>query len=692
MAIIGKIREQSTLVLIIIGGAIVAFVLSDLFSSGGPGQQGPINLAEVEGVSISPQEFEFKVQEAYETYAANSQTPGPLDERTKSGVREQVYNEMISDVLLGREMDKLGITVSSKELFDMVQGQDPHPNVKQAFTNPETGEFSSAAVVQFLQNLDNDPQTKDQWVNFERALKRNQHINKYNLLIEKAMYLPSPLAKMEAAETNSKMSFNYLMKPYSSVNDSTVVATETEIKSYYDNHLADYEQTSSRKAFYAYFKVRASQMDIDQTREWAEDANRRFLQTDNDSVFVNANSDKSFDPNYYSIDNLPLGADTSLFSKEVGFSKGPYMVEKTFYIQKVRNKKMSPDSVKASHILISTEEVALEVAEAKADSILELLNSGSAMVDLAFENSDDAGSGSNGGDLGWFTDGTMVKPFNDAAFSAKIGEFTMVTSQFGIHIIEVTDRTEDRAKIQLATIERTALPGKDTYADVFNKANSFSIDATDIESFNNLINEGNIQRRVTILSETDNLIEGEPASRDIVRWIKAADENNVSEAYDLDDAFVVAVLEEINEEGPAPLEKVRARVEFEVKRNNKAKQFIEELSGATEFKELANSTGLPVETVNDVTFVSPSIPNVGIEPVVIGKAYSLEKGQTSVPIQGNSGVFVIAIQDKAIVENPDLNIVRSTYNRAAKSRIDNGAVFTAIKENSNIEDNRSKFY
>ncbi len=692
MAIIGKIRERSTLVLIIIGGAIVAFVLGELFTSLSSGQQGPINLAEVNGESISAQDFDMKVQEAYSNYQANAQSNEPLDERTKSSLREQVWNEVISDQLLGQEMLDLGIKVTSKELFDMVQGENPHPNVRQAFSDPATGAFNSAAVVQFLQNLDNDPRAKEQWIAFERALKRNQQMQKYNTLISKAVYLPSTLAEQEAKESGSTVSFNYVMKSYNDVNDTTIVLSEKEIESYYNNHLDDYEQKASRKAYYAYFPVKASESDIALTREWANEVYEEFKNNENDSTFVNANSEVDYDPNYYSASNLPMGADTSLLRMDSGELKAPYMIETSFYIQKVGGFKMVPDSVKASHILINMTDRTEEEAEAIADSLMGLLESGVAMSDLAAENSDDVGSGQNGGDLGWFNEGTMVKPFNDAAFSAEIGDFTKVRSQFGIHIIEVMEKTEPIRKIQIATIRRTATAGKDTYANAFNEANSFSIDATDLESFNNLIVEKDIQRRVTILRDNDNLIQGEPASRDIVRWIKEGNENDVSEAYDLDDAFIVAVIEEVNEDGPTDLEKIRARVEFEAKREKKAEMFMDEMAGEADLGTLAGNLGLSVEKASDIGFANPSIPNVGIEPVAVGKAFSLGKGQTSVPIKGNTGVFVLNILEKTEQANPNIAETKASFSRGAQSRIDNGSIFIAIKDISDVTDNRSKFY
>lgn len=691
MAIIGKIRQRSTLVLIIIGGAIMAFVLTDLFSAkAGGAQQGPIYLAEVEGEKISPVEFDVKLQQAFENYEAQSQQP--MDETTKSRIRENVFNQMLSEIIIGNEMEELGLTVTSKELFDMVQGNDPHPQVRQVFTNPETGQFSSTAVVQFLQNLDNDPKTKEQWVSFERALKANHKVDKYNTLVESGLYIPSTLAEKQYKDNNSSISFKYVYKSFNSLNDSTVTLTEEETKSYYEKNKDQFEQPSSLRVYYAYLPIVPSALDIERARTWTEEAYKRMEESTNDSIFVNANSDLPFDPNYYSIENMPLGTDSSLWSQEIGYMKGPYMIENTFYIQKVKDIKFAPDSVKARHILINAQDRTAERAEAIADSLIALLNGGADFEILSSENSDDVTAAQKGGDLGWFAEGTMVRPFNDAAFSSKLGELEKVQTQFGFHIIEVTDRTSDKKKIQIATIQRTSQAGKETYADLFNKANSFSIDALDLESFNELVRERNLQRKLAVLSDGDITFPNEENSRDIVKWARGAKEGDVSEPFDLGNGFAVGIVESINEKGPAPLDKVINKVEFLARQDKKSEIFIEEMAGFPSIGELASKMSLSIENATNILFSSPAIPNVGIEPKVVGKALSLEKGQMSIPIQGSNGVFVISIDNKVVPSNANIVEIRDSERRGIAARIDNGAIFNALKEQTEVIDNRAKYY
>jgi peptidyl-prolyl cis-trans isomerase D len=688
MAIIGKIRERSFLVLIIIGIALLAFMLTEYFSANSNGQQAPISIAEINGQQISPQEFEFKVQKGYENY--QKQTEQELDERTKSTIRESVWAEMTSDILVGEQLEELGIQVTTRELMDLVSGSNPHPQVRQAFSDPNTGQFNPNAVIQFLQNLDNDEATKAQWVEFERALKRNHRMDKYNTLVKKGIYTPSAFAKEKYNENNGAMAFKYVYKPYSSIDDSTVEVSESEVSSFYNKTKMDYEQKASRKIAYAYFPIVPSEQDQAQTKEWVNKTFEEFKTNGNDSTFVNANSDNNFIPVYYSEANAPAGTDTTLWDQDSAYVAAPKLVGNVWSIVKVKDIKMAPDSVQARHILIGAQNRTMEAAEKTADSVMLALQGGTAFDSLV-SLSDDQGSAVKGGDLGWFAEGMMVKPFNDAAFSSKVGEYSKVKTQFGFHIIEVTEMLPEVKKIQIATITREVKPSKNTYADLFNQANSFSINVTDMESFRKELTDNNLQQRSAVLSEKDNLVQGLGSSRDLARWTQDAEQGDVSEAKDVENAFVVAIVESVDKDGIAPLEKVRNRVEFLARQEKKAEILKTELSDASDIGSLAGKTGLSVENAN-VTFASPAIPSVGLEPKVVGAAWYLTPGQLSQPIAGNNGVFVVSVDKNVNAGEPNVAEVRQNDVRSIASRVDNGSVYNALKDKADLVDNRSKFY
>ena len=515
-------------------------------------------------------------------------------------------------------------------------------------------------------------------------------MDKYNSLVKKGIYTPSAFAKTKYNENNGAMAFKYIYKPYTSIDDATVEVSEPEVSYFYNNTKADYEQKASRKIAYAYFPIVPSAEDQAEAKQWVDRIYEEFKANANDSTFVNANSDKEFLPVFFSKANAPVGIDTMLWDQDSAYVVAPKLVGDVWSISKVKDIKVAPDSVRASHILISIQNRTKEAAEKTADSIMVALASG-ATFDELLSLSDDKGSAEKGGDLDWFAEGFMLKGLNDAAFSAELDKVMKVETQIGVHIMKVTDKLEDVKKIQIATITREVRPSKATYADLFNQANSFSINVTDMESFRDEVSKNNFQQRSAVLTAKDNLVQGVGASRDLARWAQESEEGTVSEAKDVEGAFVVAILESVDEEGIAPLEKVRNRVEFLARQEKKADILKKELADASDIGTLAGKTGLSVENAN-VTFASPAISGVGLEPKVVGAAWVLTPGQLSQPITGNNGVFVVSVDKNVDAGPPNLVQVRQNEFRSIASRVDNGAVYNALKEKADVVDNRTKFY
>jgi len=353
MAVIGKIRKHSTLVLIVIGVALLAFVLTDAFTSSGRGEI-PV-VGKIGDTEITQQEFEQKVNEAINNYEMQQQQP--VDDKTRSQIREQVWNQLISETVLQKEYEKLGIAVTPDELFDMVQGNNPHPQIVQAFTNPQTGQFDKTRVLQFLKNKDNDPQTAQQWILFEQGIKQERLANKYTQLINKAIYATTAEAAQLNIDQNKKFNISYVVKRYNTVNDSTITVTEEEIAAYYEENKFKFKQEESRNIEYVIFRVDPSEEDFKLAEEWMLNAKEEFAQAENDSLYVTLNSDIPFDPTFYKKGQLPPILDTVFFkdSAKVGDMVGPYLEGMTYKLSKLSKIKYLPDSVKARHILIKTQ-------------------------------------------------------------------------------------------------------------------------------------------------------------------------------------------------------------------------------------------------------------------------------------------------------------------------------------------------
>jgi peptidyl-prolyl cis-trans isomerase D len=691
MAVIGKIREKSSLLLIVIGVAMLAFILSDLMSSGNSMFGGDQNVGEIAGQEISGVEFENRVNEALREYEINNQTTA--SSVVKEQIREQVWNELITELILDKELEKLGVTVSPDELFDMVQGPDPHPQVKQAFSNPQTGEFNPAQVINFLKQKDNDPTTQAQWLLFEKAIEKERKINKYNTLISKGLYATTSMAKKNFIEQNRKMNLDFVAKRYIKVHDSTITVTEEEMQAYYEAHKYEYEQEEGREIEYVRFDVIPTKEDTLEAKKWIEDIADDFKKSEDDSLFVSLNSDEPFDPTFKARKDLPLALDTTLFDAEIGTMVGPVLVGNKFFLAKLTKTKMIPDSVKARHILIKTPNPNQldSTGYFKLDSIRNLVKKGADFAKIAKEVSEDVGSAIEGGDLGWFTEGVMVPPFNNACFNGNVGDMPIVLSQFGWHLIKIEDQAAKSKRVQIARLARNIEPSSDTYDKVFAEATSFYANNNSPEAFEKAT-EKEYTKRLAEIRPNDKGIAGLENPRELIVWAFNNEEGAISEPFQFDNVFVVAHVSKVKEEGYAPLEQVKIQVEIGAKKEKKAAMFIKEMEGETDLNKLAEKLKTTVETATGVTFAAYSIPNMGREPEVLGMVSTLKEGQVSIPIKGNTGVYVVKMNK--IFEAPDVkdySANKTSLESAVSARVSMD-VFEALKKRFGVKDERYKFY
>ncbi|MFN5794611.1 MAG: peptidylprolyl isomerase, partial [Bacteroidota bacterium] len=358
----------------------------------------------------------------------------------------------------------------------MVQGKNPHPSVKQAFTNPQTGVFDPNQVIQFLKNMDKDETgaTKERWINFEQAVKQEKIANKFYTMIKKGIYVTKAEVKRANVAQNKIFKFTYASQKYFSVPDSIFKVDESELKKYYGENKNKYNQDyDSRSIEFVSFDVNPSDEDRNAAMQDILKLGNEFAVATNDSEFVNINSDSKFQEKYFSKAELNKNIDT-LYNSSIGKIVGPYLEGNTYKIAKLSKIKMVPDSVKARHILVKAINGDMSKAKAKADSLKKLIKAGANFDELARVNSEDPGSGAKGGDLGFFKEGMMVKPFNDACFNGNVGDMPIVESQFGIHLIEVMAKGKESKKILVSFLDRQIDASSKTFGLIFQQASEFA--------------------------------------------------------------------------------------------------------------------------------------------------------------------------------------------------------------------------
>ncbi len=694
--VIGKIREQSTLLLILIGGAMLAFILGDLLNSGGFLLNGsPTEVGEIAGNTVDGRAFEARVQESIDNYKAQT-GQSTIDNATTDQLREQTWQQMVREFVLGQELDAVGVRVSPEELYDLVQGNNPHPQVVQAFTNPETGQFDQAQVIAFLKRMETDEDLKKRWIAFEKDISKLRRNEKYNNLIKKGLYVTGAEAQSDYLAKNQSATIRYVLKRYSSVADSTVQVTEADIKAYYKANKSKYEQEASRDVEFVAFKVNPSNEDFEKVKVWAERTKTEFETAENDTLLVNRESDVRFNARWLAKGELGGAIDSIMFAASKGYVEGPYLEGQTYRMAKLIGVKMAPDSVNARHILLKPQTYgSVEKAKATADSLKEVISKGGDFAALAQQLSEDPGSGSKGGDLGWFKEGQMVPTFNDACFNGKKGDLVVVESQFGYHIINVVDQKGNTEKRAVAFIDRAVEPSTKTFQVVYGGADEFARSITSLASFDQEIASRSLNKRIASnLKENDKTIAGLENPRELIRWAYKAKKGDISKVFELGNTFVVAALTAVREEGFTAMEEIKDELEAGAIKEKKAAKFMQEFDAARagDIQTIADKMNLPVEVKENILFSATAISGLGREPALLGTVGGMETGDISKAIKGDQGVYVVYLESRSEVPSqPNYASNASMLNSSLSSRVD-FEVFEALKEKAEIVDNRAKFF
>ncbi len=706
MAVIQKIRNRAgLLVAIIIGMALLAFILGDMLTSGSALlSKKKANVAVINGKSVSINEFQQLITQQEDLVKMQMGT-NTLDEKTSQQVKQQAWNDLVSKLVMEREYDKLGLTVSGDELYDLVNGSEPHPYIVRFFADPNTGIVNHMALNQFLQNiknLDDDNEQKQFWFYLEDMIYKERENTKYNNLLSKGFYTTSLEADKQTELLNTSVDFSYVVKRYNEISDSTVKISESDIKKYYKDNEYRYKQEKTRDIRFVYWDVVPSDKDIDRSKEWINEIKEDFISTEPEKSEQFASRNSSVPPNMNNLTKEDISDENIAefaFNAELGEVYGPYFEDESYKLTKLAAINYLPDSVKASHILFSANQNSnFQAIKSLADSVKTLIENGANFADLAAQYSDDKSNAKKGGDLGWFTEGRMVKPFNDSCFFGKKGDIKIVYSQFGLHIIRIEDQSTAVKKVQLATITHNVQVSNETDQLYFAKATEFRAVNNTAKKFNEAIKADGINKRTAVgIKETDNSINGLDNSRDLIRWAFKAKKGEITDrVMQFDNKYVIAILDDAKEEGIAPLEQVKTGIEISVRKEKKAEklkaEMNEKLNGVNDINALASALNTSVKQSSNVKFTSIQIPNLGREPEVSVTAVATEKGAITEPIIGENGVYVLQVNNKSL---PEENIQNTNAKSFMTRNLTRRVMYTTprvLNELAEIEDNRINFF
>jgi peptidyl-prolyl cis-trans isomerase D len=705
MALISTLREKMTKWVVgFIALAMIAFIVgSDLFGSGPRSIFGGSDkeIGVIAGNSISLEEYQAVLQDRENNYILNfGRQPG---EREQPTLRQQAWDLLIAKYAITTQYEKVGVQVTTDEIWDVIQGKNIDENIKQSFLD-SLGKFDRSKLISYLQSLDAQPANSEarvRWNLFKQSLVPGRERLKYENLIVKTNYVTEAEGERDYHNQNDVAEVKYLYVPFFSVSDSTIKVTDGDLKGYYEKNKKKYKVELSRNMSYVTIPLVATAEDSLAIRQELERLKASFATTTEDSAYATNNSDGKNAFEKVAPSKLPTFLASQKENLIAGTILGPLMEGSNYKLVKVVA--VGEDTIgtaKASHILIKWDKDTPEEkakAKEKATKILKEIKGGADFAAKAREFGTD-GTASKGGDLGYFTSGQMVKPFEEAVFKAKktglLPELTETT--FGYHIISVTE-VKNNTAYTIATIEREITPSEATQNEAFRKADTFASGLSGVDAFKEkATKEGLIVYDANEVSTTERRINNLGEARQMVTWLfRDAKNGKVSTVFDLENNYVVAVMTGETDAGFKPLEKIKDEITPMVKNELKGKAIIEKLAAQKgSLEEIAKNFGTDatVNTVNDLKLNGNALGTIGFDPTAVGAAFSLEGGKTTKPFAGENGVFIIEMKNKTVA--PGMQEYATFKNQALQAM--NGRVAynvsEAFKDAAEIKDKRYKFY
>ncbi|WP_282786763.1 peptidylprolyl isomerase [Flavobacterium croceum] len=698
MAVLQKIRKRSGLLLLAIGFALLAFVVQDLFTKSSNSLSKDVG--SINGKDIAFDSFSKKVANLEKSQQG----------MTAIQAANQVWDQEIAIALLNEEFEKAGITSGKKHIIDALS-KNPQIGQNPMFVNEATGKFD---IKKFETYLEKNPEIANMMDGYEKDAEVNSKYAVYNNLIRGGMYATTADGKFKYQLEKETVNFDYVGLMYSSVKDSDIKITDEDIVAYMQKHEKRFKSEGTREIEYVLIEDKASPADTEEAKAkiaallnatvsynketGTNDTLPGFKSASNPYQFVSENSDKPVDTNYVTKQDLNPQVADKLYGMANGEIYGPYQDGNYFCITKMMGKKAGA-KVKASHILIAfegskaqaKEKRTKEQAKAKAESLLAQAKANPQMfMMLALTNSEDTGSAQSGGDLGYFGPGQMVKPFNDFVFNNPVGSIGIVETEFGYHVINVTDKQD---AVKLATLAQKIEPSQKTTDEAYTKATQFEMDATSGKDFAALAKKAGLSIGDAIKAKPMDEYFGPAGNqRQIVKWAYNDDTKigDVKRFEVTNVGHVIARLKKVNEKGLMTAAEAKPMVEPILKNQKKAEKLMAKLKGSS-LESVAKANNTTVQNAPMASIDNAILGSVGAEPKVVGTALGLAVNKISAPIEGNNGVYVV--KTKSVTKAPKVaNYDEYVKKVKATNAQASGRAIQALRNDADINDNRATFY
>lgn len=687
MASLQTLRNRGgVIVAVVIGIALLAFVLGDLLTSGstifGSSQ---MNVGLINGQKITAQQYNAEVNYLTEIQQISSGEQSSSEEQNEM-IKNQAWESMITKYAFDPAMEQIGLRITTEELTSLLAGENVSPVVAQLFANPQTGGFDKNMLIQFVNNMEQDQTGRLAifWKYLRSEVANQALLTKFNNIVTKGAYVTGFEAETLAAINSNNYAVRFVANRYESIPDSTVKVTKEQAKEFYQmNKSMFFRANTTRSIDYVSFDAVPTEKDYAQAAKYIEQLSADFTTTPNIEQFATLNSQSPFDARYYSEGVLSGDLGQFAFTATTDQVFGPILEGDQYTLARISAIKVLPDSVNFSHIVVEPAQIQ------KADSIATVLRTGGDFAQLAAQYSLDTQSATKGGLIGSVDPQTMSAAFSEPLLKAKVGEIVVVNSGSAIHVVKVNKVIGEGKKVQLATIKYTVEPSEQTRNESFAAANKFAASATSADKFTAAVTEGSLVKRVASVGSNDRQVNGIKNSRSLAQWAYTGKKGDVSQVYEFGDSFIVANITAVSEKGEIPFDEVADRAENLMRRQIKGQILADKMSKATSIDQLASELNLTPIVDSAVNFQSFMAPEIGYDPAFAGGVTGV-KGNLSKPIVGRIGVYVAEITAKM----PQVVDPLMEQNRLQAEAEQNAftSAYQELMELSEIKDERYKFY
>jgi peptidyl-prolyl cis-trans isomerase D len=709
MATLEKIRSKAGLLVGIVGLALFAFIIGDFLQSGSTFfRQTKEKVAFVDGQSIGIQDYQKEAEMAVNNY--KNRAGASITEEQQNQIRQMVFEKKVGLILLNEQSEKLGFVISKEEYTDLIMGNNISPTIKQIsiFQNPQTGTFDKNALLQFIQVIESDdwrmysPEVQQQlkaqkasWTDLKKNVTEQKLLSKYSTLLMSAIVSNSLDAKAAFNDNAVNVDFNIVSQLYYMIPDTEVEVSDAEIAKLYESRKNNFKQERAKVINYIAVNILPSETDYSDTSNRIEKLRDELTNTTNPADLVNENSDVPFVDAYISESQLSYELKSFIETASIGDIDGPNLTDRTYSMSKLLSVKQAPDSIKVNQIMFPGSDES--VYKAKIDSIIKVINSGKSFADIATEET----GGQTNGDIGWQTELSLANgidiKFANALFDAKVNEPFVVTSPYGIHLVQIVEKTKPVKKYKMASIKMEVTPSQETYNKLYNNLNQYVSNNNNVEKFKSSASEAGYfcQMGVQIL-ENQNNISNIENTRQVIRWANSNKKGAISDIFECQNYFIVVSVEGELKAGFRSLSEVSDILKRELIDEKKGQKIIENIKAKNlnSLEDYATAMNSTVQDVKFVTFATPRITAVGIDPVVNAHALASEVGGITGPFAGNNGIYVLSLTNKTESDQPyDEASQKMQMNMQNSYRImqliQNNSL---LKDKATIVDNRSRFY